>query len=338
MSKFIIGLLPYDLKANDYIKRNREILEQLGTVVEVPRPKLLFVKILKKLFRTGDIILYDILILNFREGAISSHKNYISFIGCIEFYLMFCIHKIICKKLIYVRHNLHPHNLPINLHKFSEKIIKFGQLISNVTVSLSPAYAKTHNCHYVPHPLYETYNFNQSKFESKSNFIVFGRIERYKNIDELINCIDGNIELIVMGPCTDIKYLDKLKELSLNKKVRFEIGFHSDNYLQHSISSSSGVIITNQTSSMIVSGSFFYAISCGAKVFTIKTPFTEWIKSTSLGPYVLVENNVESLMKKVSSSAPTSKHEHEEILRNAELIFGDSVIEDAWRKIVNLNN
>ncbi len=336
MNNIKIGYLPSDLKANTYIKENREILGRLGEVVKVPHPKDLLIQMLTQFLKTGSLVLYDILILNFRENAFRSNKNSISLIGSIEFFVSLLIHKLSCHKLIYVRHEIHPHNIQKKLATLSTKMIDLGQSIADKVVCLSPPYAKLNGCYYVPHPLYDIGYFLKKEVEKKAYFIVFGRIERYKNIDKIIKYIDKGIELIVMGPCIDLKYLEELKKLAGDKNIIFEVGFQSEEHLQKIISSSSGVIITNDASSMLVSGSFFYAISCGARVYTLETLFMEWVKSTSIGPYITVEPNVELLMKRIIHCVDIRTNERNDILQHAELLFGDAAVEKAWEKALDI--
>ncbi len=336
MNNIKIGLLPFDLKANTYIKENREILGRLGEVLKVPHPKDLLIQMLTQFLNTGSLVLYDILILNFRENAFRSNNNSISLIGSIEFFFSLLIHKLSCHKLIYVRHEIHPHNIPKKLAKLSTKMINIGQSIADKVVCLSPPYAKLNGCYYVPHPLYDIGDLLKKEIERKAYFVVFGRIARYKNIDKIIENIDECIELIIIGPCYDWKYLKELKKIASGKNVIFEVDFHSDEYLQKIISSSSGVIITNDASSMLVSGSFFYAISCGARVYTLETLFMEWVKSTSIGSYVTVEPNVELLMKKMTHCVVVKTNERSDILHHAELLFGDTTVEKAWKKALDV--
>ncbi len=337
MNNIKIGYLPFDLKANTYIKENREILGRLGEVVKVPKPKELLLQMLTQLLNTGSIALYDILILNFRENVFRSNNNSISAIGTIEFFFSLLIHKLSCNKLIYVRHETHPHNIPKKLAKLSTKIVDLGQSIADRVVCLSPPYAKSNDCFYVPHPLYNTGDLLKTKVEKKAYFVVFGRIERYKNIDKIIKYIDNGIELIVMGPCNDLKYLEYLKKLAHDKNIIFEVGFQEEERLQYIISSSSGVIITNNASSMLVSGSFFYAISCGARVYTLETFFMEWVKSTSIGPYITLEPNVKLLMKRIINCVDIKTNERNDILQHAEILFGDMTVEKSWKKALDIN-
>ncbi len=332
-----IGLLPYDPKVNSYIKEIREILGRLGNVVKVPRPKGLLIQLLTRFLTTGRLVLYDVLILNFRENVIKSKNNSISFVGSIEFFFVLILQKLASRKLIFIRHDIHPHNICKKHTKLSAKIIDLGQSIADVVVTHSPAYAKSNGCYYVPHPLYKFEDLPIRDIERSGYFVVFGIIERYKNIDKIIKYISEDVELIVMGPCNDWKYLKELKKIASGKNIIFEVDFHSDEYLQKRISSSSGVVITNATSSMLVSGSFFYAISCGTRVYTLDVPFMKWVKSTSLGSYITVEPNVELLMKSMNC-VDVKTNERSEILKHAEFLFGDSSVEKAWQKALSIKD
>jgi glycosyltransferase involved in cell wall biosynthesis len=337
VNKIKIGFWPYDLNVNAFAHLNRSILERLGNVVEVPGTKKLLKQLVTHFFETGNLILYDILIINWRENLIKSKSNSLSVIGSIEFFITLLIYKLCCHKLIYVKHNIRPHNLLKKFAVVSEKMVDIGQSIADIVVVLCPAYAQLKGYYYVPHPLYITDDIPNSEIESKSYFLVFGRIERYKNIDEIIKYFDNDTELIVMGPCNDQEYLKRLEKLAQGKRIIFEIDFHSDEYLQKRIKLSRGVIITNDSSSMLVSGSFFYAISCGTRVYTLKTPFIEWVKGTSLGPYITVEPNVELLIKRMTNCVDKNNtSERSEIIKHAEFLFGDISVEKAWQKALDI--
>jgi len=334
-----IGLLPYELEANAYIEKNRKILERIGTVVPVPRPGPMFVKVLKQVLKTGRFRLYDVLIINWRENTLRSGNNTLHPLGVLEYFLSLLLHRAVCGKLIYVKHNSHPHNLPPHSIRTAEKLVRAGQRLANAIVVHSPEQAvKRNKTLYVPHPLYDVqieHPADNPTEQAEPPFVMIGRVQPYKKIDEVIANWEGSSRLVILGPSSDNKYLRQLEELAENRNIEFEIDFHPEHYLAERVSGSKGVIITNDNNSMLVSGSFFFAISCGARVYATDSLFFEWVRTTSLAPYLFIADTLPQLTNLVLSGSVSSDPGIKSAVRaEAEKYFGDKAVEDAWRKAI----
>lgn len=336
-----IGLLPYELGANAYIKQNRKILDRVGHVVPVPKPLPLLKQALGRLLTSGTFRLYDVLIVNWRENTLTNGRNQLHVFGVIEYFISLIIHRLVSKNFIYVMHNSHPHNLPTESISSAQKIVTIGQLLANTIVLHSPVKAmKSTKSVYVPHPLYETFQHSSlEKFKelNKNEFIMIGRVQPYKKIDEVISSWTSSSKLVIMGPCSDKKYLSLLKQLAINKHVEFEIDFHTENYLAERVGSSQGIIITNDSNSMLVSGSFFFAISCGTPIYATSSDFFEWIKTTELSEFVSIHKTVESLLDNIPYDRKVSLNQREKLLDQAKLLFGELTTEEHWKKAITKN-
>jgi glycosyltransferase involved in cell wall biosynthesis len=338
-TKINIGLLPYELEANQYIEKNRKILERIGKVLPVPNPKKLLAIALQSFFRSGRFKLYDVLIINWRENALKNERNRLHLIGIFEYFFSLSLHKLVSRKLIYVKHNSHPHNLPPKQIRFAQKLTALGQLWSDSVVIHSPVKKLLgKNIVYIPHPLYDVYP--QSQFETTTlnnqEFLMFGRVQPYKKLDEVISNWEGPSKLIILGPCSDQDYLAKLKELAKGKNIAFEIAFHPETYLEERVGRCAGVIITNDNESMLVSGSFFFAISCGAPLYVKTSPFFEWVKTTSLDPYLKTAETIPKLINAINECHQLITTRSKKTIREeAEKYFGDDSVEKAWRHMLD---
>lgn len=331
----VIGLLPYNLEANTYIQRNRRILGTLGDVHPVPAPLVLLKKALLNFFKIGRFKIYDILIVNWRENSLKNNKNKIQIYGIAEYYISLLLHRMTSNRLVYVKHNHTPHNLSYKDTLRAKRLLQFGLRFAHAVVVHSPDYVDGENTYYVPHPLYQL-NFDPMHVneEREKEFIMFGRVQPYKNIHDVIKHWRIEVPLVIMGPCEDKNYLKELESLSKGKKIEFEIGFHDESYLQKRVACCSAVIIANDKSSMLVSGSFFFAISCGTPVYALQSSFFEWIKETDLGFAVMTATTVDGLIEQILLHEKDSQLSREKLLLASDTLFGEEIIARKWNESI----
>jgi len=341
-NNLVIGLLPYDLEANTYIKKIRKILSTNGMVTKVPNPPNLAFNIIKLLMTQGKIKLYDILIINWRENCLVSNGK-LKFTGVLEYFFSLFLHKISSRKLIYVQHNRSPHGLNEIDAKRTAFFMGLGKLLADRVVVHSPAEAEKRNYFYIPHPLYDLgkapSSFNRpSENQISDNFpyLMIGRIEPYKRIDEVIYHWDSPDELRIIGPSKNDAYLEHIQRLSKGKNVTFDVGFHSEEYLALQAAHCSCVIIVNDPSSMIVSGSMFFALSCNVPVYTTSPDFTRVIGSTDLSKVIYVSDSIKNLLISMHSNSKMRSDLacyslREKIIKR---YFGDDVVLRYWNNLM----
>ena len=157
----------------------------------------------------------DYLIVNWLESELSNKEGKISILGTLKFFVYLVFFKLVADKLIYVRHNMYPHNM----HGVSAKI---AQHITNIAEKLFCYKKVAHSGHlthagyiYIPHPLYDSVDF--SEINKGEYFIIFGKIERYKNIESVINEWNNENLLIIAGAVGDCDYLREIMLLAENK-------------------------------------------------------------------------------------------------------------------------
>jgi hypothetical protein len=62
-----IGLRPYVAKQNSYVQRSREILEQIGPVLEIPPPLPLLGKVVGRVCTLRSPKMFDVALIHWRE-------------------------------------------------------------------------------------------------------------------------------------------------------------------------------------------------------------------------------------------------------------------------------
>ena len=163
-----IYIYPKDM-VNSYTSQFKSIFDFLGATSFLEKSYFL-----KNFFKkkNGTEILY----LNWIENR-CYQNGYLSIFKTTKTFLTLLLFRFKFDTIIYCRHNIYPHNLKGS--KFiSLKIIQFIELISDKKISHSPLLAPDYK--YVPHPLYR-YPILKKKRVS-DYYIIFGRIERYKNL------------------------------------------------------------------------------------------------------------------------------------------------------------
>ena len=96
---------------------------------------------------------------------------------------------------------------------------------------------------------------------------------------------------------------------------------------------SNGVIIVNDPGSMIVSGTFFFALSSGAPVFARNNAFYDWVAATSLKEFLHTFDSVSELASHVAATGDRSDAEPGAVKAEAARYFGDQTVLDAWKSL-----
>jgi hypothetical protein len=182
----------------------------------------------------------------------------------------------------------------------------------------------------VPHPLYQLAPTGPVKHSDE--YVVFGQIRRYKAVHQLIEVWSSSSTLVVAGLCENDVYLAELRKLAAGKSVRLDIRFLEEHELALQIASSKGIIIVNDPQSLIVSGTFFFAVSGGARIFAIDSPFYAWVRSTPLGRFVRTFDSIAALALHLEENAADESQDPASIRDEAQRLFGDEYVLRAWRE------
>ncbi|WP_199635214.1 hypothetical protein JEM67_08650 [Serratia sp. PAMC26656] len=266
---------------NEYSNRFKSILNKVGSVEGTSSRKIVK-DIINFRVRTHDYIF-----VNWLESGLINKNGRFSFRGFAKCCLKLLLFKMTAKNTIYVRHNVYPHAV-------IDKDVKKAKYYTDLLESLcdksfvhSPTITGERRV-YIPHPLYQSVIIKKDFINNKPSrsYVFFGRITRYKKLDELIKHIPSDVQLTIAGSCDDEEYLHYLKELAPDN-VHVKGGFISDPDAHALIESSQGLIIAHADSDMIVSGSFFYALSIGVRVLCVESEFLRWAERV-LGNDILV--------------------------------------------------
>lgn len=359
-----IYILPLKLNLNSYLSDLQELLGfdtsyELPIISSIPA---LIIQIINDRFQQKDVII----ILNWHENyTISRSKAEFSWVRSLYGFFLILIYRFFSSKLIYVKHNHYPHRASKSSVQACRFFIGLYQRISSITVIHSPLPSiKSLQQAYIPHRLYQItssssahhllfssideYDCIDIAFEfvklnslnirqlTKANylkpnryFVVFGRIEPYKNIDKLVNIWTLDEPLIIIGPSSDEQYLKEIKRLSSNKNIILLPRFAPTSILNTLISNSISAIIPNSADSIVMSGAFIYLVSLRKKFFCLSSlPFMREAQYHQL-KYVRFANTYKELLSlckiEISNNLISSY--------SVPSTYDDLKIKDAWDSV-----
>lgn len=190
-------------------------------------------------------------------------------------FLIILVFLFLCKclrwKIVYVIHNKHSHNLKTKFQKKLNTVaIKIIKKYSYRIVCHGKYFSQANEIYYLPHPLYEKINMKERQNGNSRYFLVFGRMERYKKLEKIIEYLPSETELIIAGRFVDPEYEKIIKskiEIS-DTKITLISKYIEDRHLDDLIANSKAVILANDGETSIISGVLYHAISLGAPVIT----------------------------------------------------------------------
>jgi glycosyltransferase involved in cell wall biosynthesis len=203
---------------------------------------------------------------------------------------------------VYIKHNNYPHKTNSKKISLIKKLIAAYEMLFDAIWVHSGHFTKK-SYEYIPHPIYEFQGETLSKSEEgeileimkKCNgkyFLLFGLIERYKNIDKLIDKVPKDISIVVCGYAPDDDYLNQIKGKSgsniiiISKKV-------TDVFAKRLHENAIAALIIHNSQDMIVSGSFVFAVSCLTSIICTRTDFTEWYVGNHQNNNIEILNSID---------------------------------------------
>lgn len=323
-----IGYTPFESSENAYTARMVEILSHLGTVSIVPTFKVFLRSPLS--YRPNS---YEFIIANWIENRIVNHNGKISVVGVLRFVLNIVLFKVLSRKTIFVRHNNYPHHASPAASAYAARIIDWAEMFFDYVVTHS-GHNVTLKRKYIPHPLYKhSHNAESIQNEQDDYFLIFGRILPYKKIEMIVEVIPAHVRLVIVGSAPDKSYLELLRGLAAEKNIKIIAEFVSDERAVQLCKSSRGIVISHNDNDMIVSGTFFYALSLGIPIYTVSSPFAEWAFKTLEVPGLHVAKDIQSLCAAMALSSAPVKQLVELEQNKVEKLFGDDVIKTKWSEI-----
>lgn len=299
---------------NIYLELNKRIWRSMGYAVS-PFPGILG---LLKLVATRQ----DIAILNWFEDRLSGKKNQLfSFLtSVIVLFLM----RIIFRQIIWVRHNLKPHDQ--HSAPLYHLLIRLLTYFSDSIVTHRPV--SSINSTYIPHPLYP---FNSEYLSNMRDipFLYFGAIKPYKGLEDLIAVWPKSLPLMMVGFCKNMQLEQLIKDRIVENDLDItwtNVFLDYDNLCQL-ISRTQYVVLPHTDDAMIVSGSFYHAASLGANVLVRDGQFyRDYLKR-----FPFVTSFQMSLLP--STLQTLEPYQPDDIITEANSELSDSVIASNWEKI-----
>ena len=324
-----LAFIPHDSGSNAYAVRMQEILASVG------RLERLHLKARLLRWAKGDFRRIDLVIVNWQENQVVSRQTRrISVKGALRMLLEAVLMKIVARRVVYVRHNLYPHRTnPASAGLAQSLIDRYERLFDFVFVHSGDRGALTdgpRQRHYLPHPLYHRLDPAAvqpppRKLPERYS-VVFGRIVPYKRIEYLMGQFPDNQTLVVCGEVGDERYSAKLAEAA-RANIVYLPGYLSEADAQALVLGSQAVVIGHAEPNMMVSGTFFYAISLQRHVFALKTPFLEWI-APRLGANILtLAGDISEMCAQIRESACEAISEQDRLRLERE--FGDEAVRAA---------
>ena len=270
-----IGLLPYDSGVNLYAERLRANLSELGDVVPVGTP----VQRIMRVFAKEPS--FDLVITGWLENALVSARGGISLVGLAKMIAQTFVLRAQSRRVIYVRHNRYPHSAKPRHARTMSRLLDVFESLYDITMTHSPAETGPRRA-YCPHPLYESAQEDPLLPREidllPGYFVVFGRIAPYKNIEALIESFPDNQRLLVAGVVDDKAYAARLMQMH-RPNIVIAPGYLSEAQAQSVLKRAAGVVVSHCADDVIVTGSFFYAISSNKPVYAVATPFLRAIQA-----------------------------------------------------------
>jgi hypothetical protein len=312
-----IYVYPEESDSNLYLTGCRSIIEMNGSIVrDLPTSLFKLLKILR--------LQKDVVIINWFEDRMGYTSN--QFSAFVKSLVLLILIRIIFRRVIWVRHNLKPHN------KYSKILLKWLMFwlakLSDCQVTHRPV--NDLKSHYIPHPLYPV-NKGDSQLLRDIPYLYFGMIKKYKGLDDLLMQWPVSLPLMMLGRCEDHELTSLLtgiiQERSLDVVWRNE--FIDYDELSSIIGRTQTVVLPHTDNSMIVSGAFYHAISLGTNILIRDGAFYQdylkrfnFVTSFNNGNLACVINNTHTILPS-------------DIEKQVRLEFSNRAIFDAWDEVVN---
>jgi glycosyltransferase involved in cell wall biosynthesis len=231
--------------------------------------------------------------------------------------------RLIAKRLVFVRHNVFPHATARGHEDDARRWVDRYERLFDVVLTHSgdPTQAPRHYC---PHPLYPRVPFADAlPFALPERyFVVFGRIVRYKRIERLIAAWPSGTTLVIAGAVGDDAYAAEL-QATAPAHVIVHAGLVDEAVAQALVARSAGLVMAHADANVVVSSSFYFAMSLGVPVLAVETPFLRWIAPRLDPGLVTSAADVETLVGRLdearrppSNAAIDREFGHETVVRS----------------------
>lgn len=309
---------PKETRSNLYLQSCRRVWESLGFKVSTLPTNL--GALLSLLSHRRDVV-----VLNWIEDRLGHVENQLS--AFIKTTVLVLLCRIAFKRVIWVRHNLKPHNQHSDF--FYQKLLTLLARVADQTVTHRPVTQVKSS--FLPHPLYPVDSY--SGLTRDQDFICFGAVKPYKGIDNLLRAWPQGLTLHIMGPTSDDNYARYIESIIEERELNahWVNEFVDYGLLSQSIARSRFAIIPHLDKAMIVSGAFFHAASLGVNVLVREGElYSEYLSQFSfVTPFN--DQNLSEVLRGCVSKAKS----REAILVEVDEHLSDQVVAKAWSELLH---
>ena len=247
-----VYIYPFSLNSNEYIENLKEIF--LKNHFKILKPP----KLSRLIFFQTDKSDKTIIINWLENKAVFQGKlNFIRLLKVI-FYLIFL--RLNRFKLIRFEHNLFPHTLKNpKLFLFIEKHILNYFFHSSISLNFAHKFEN-----FIPHPKYKPLVRTPPK---DNKILIFGRIVRYKKIEESLKLIPHTFQVMVSGIVEDEEYFQEISKKFRCKNIVFYPN-PTSTALKKLLNETQYFLVNAQSKSYLNSGSAIFALSNNRYVVT----------------------------------------------------------------------
>jgi glycosyltransferase involved in cell wall biosynthesis len=329
-----IAFIPFKDSTNGYVARMQFLLSNFGKIEQAISVKETLIALLH-----GKLKRYDVIWVNFTENELLNNTGRISIFNLVKLFARTAIMVLQAKKSVFVRHNNYPHAAHPSRAVLLTKLVNAYERMFDIVVTHSGAEAKGKKM-YCPHPLYTLVNdadgHNALPLKHPTEyFIVFGRILPYKKIELLAKNFPVSQTLLVAGAVGDKNYSNSLSAVKQDNFI-FIPGYLTEIEAQKLVSGAKAMVISHSDADVVVSGTFFYAMTLGKPVFAVETEFFKWIKPRISPNLLVLAKNVKTLCRLIEDTMPNV-----DLIGDKESIqneFGDETIIKALSNILAYAN
>jgi glycosyltransferase involved in cell wall biosynthesis len=222
----------------------------------------------------------DVLVLNWTDNDLLDRRTKtVAPRKAVKLFAKTIAMRLAAKKLVFVRHNVYPHAVVAGGEANAQRWVDRYEKLFDVVLTHSGDDSQRPR-HYCPHPLYRRVEPIEDSALLRSlpsrYFVVFGRIVRYKQLERLMAAFPDDQTLLVIGAVGDKAYANELAAID-RPNVLFRPGLIDETEAQTIVLRSAGLLISHADRDVIVSSSFFFAMSLGVPVSAVETPYLRWI-------------------------------------------------------------
>jgi hypothetical protein len=312
---------PFKVNNNKYIEIQKNIFKSLKFKVIPVRD----INILSIISRSKNVA-----VINWLEDGIVDRNGAggISLYLLIQRLVLFVILRIMCKKIVWVRHNYMPHKVTGELPLTYIYFCKFIYRLSDVCVSHAPT-TDEYKSVVIDHPLYEN---KSEKADSYIDFLIIGGINEYKKIDCFLELWPSELPLTIAGLCRSKELENRIHEIIKNRSlsVIWNNSFLSDDEVDCYLNQARVVILPHDNGRMIVSGVFYHAISFGCSIIMRPGVGFNYLKSW----FSFVESYNDENLLAVCSSA-LKDNNPDKIINEANNKCANDVLIFKWKNVLS---